>query len=214
MRADETVMMAAQRPIIKENVFYRRVMFRRLFFISVLLLAAAAAVTAQSVSGAGQGEDRMFSELPNGYSGISLGMEPDEVKQRLLESPDFSYRGEPDVSMLPRDRQELIDCDGTLFIDRAWFQFNEDRLYLIIMMLDREAVDHYSIFTSLSEKYGPPNSFSPEKAVWENDSVIISLERPLSVKYMDKEVFSRLQAESDAGEAVEAQLREEFLKTF
>jgi hypothetical protein len=72
------------------------------------------------------------------------------------------------------------------------------------VILDPDKIDHYSLFTTLSEKYGNFVSLNPSKVVWDFDSVLLSLEKPLSVKYIDKEVFNQIK---EAGIA-EADLRE------
>lgn len=184
-----------------------------ILFLSVSAVFAGA----QSAASPGGGDTETPSAempLPGGYGGIEIGMELEAVKDKLLSHPDFKYRGEPDVSMLPQDKQELIDCEGSLFIKRAFFQFEERKLYLIILIMDPDYIDHYSIYSSLTGKYGLPDGLNPSKALWENESIIISLERPLSLKYMDKNVFDELQAASAAERTVETQLRENFINSF
>ena len=156
----------------------------------------------------------VFEALPSGRGSILLGMDIEAVKEELLKDPDFSYRGEPDVSMLPNDERQVIDCDGSLYVDRGYFQFNEDKLYLITMVLDEEYVDHYSIYAALKKKYGEPTALDPAKTVWENDSVRISLERPLSIKYIDLDVFRQLQQESAAEASFESGMRRDFIDSF
>jgi hypothetical protein len=156
----------------------------------------------------------VFSQLPGGYGDIELGMNLETVKDRLLSDPNFDYRGEPDVTMLPQAQTELIDCGGALFVDRAFFQFEDEKLYLIIMVMDQEYVDHYSIYSALLKKYGEPSFLNPSKANWEDENVIISLERPLSLKYIDKQVFERLQAGRKAESTMEALIREDFINSF
>lgn len=57
-------------------------------------------------------------------------------------------------------------------------------------------MDHYSIFSTLSKKYGNPVNINPQKSEWSNDSVIMTLERPLTLKYTDKKVYEKLMEES------------------
>lgn len=177
--------------------------------------AQSALGPAEPESGAAETEELpQLSELPRGYGDIELGMSLETVKDLLGLSPDFNYRGEPDVTMRPLDKQELIDCEGVLFIDRAFFQFEDEKLYLIIMMMDQEYIDHFSIYSAFLKKYGEPAFLNPSKANWENDDIIISLERPLSIKYMDRKVFEKLQADSEARSTMESVLREDFINSF
>ena len=54
-------------------------------------------------------------------------------------------------------------------------------------------MDYYSIFSKLCQKYGEPNSLDPKSAKWENDNYSMSLEKPLTLKYIDKETFKMTQ---------------------
>lgn len=139
--------------------------------------------------------------LPKGYGGVELGMSLDEVKSRLLQNREFGYNGDRDVSLLPGENRALIETDAEAghvisFLERCYFQFYEEKLYIIIININRERMDHYSVFSSLCEKYGNPTSLSPEKSEWKGGDVTMSLERPLSLKYVDNAVFEQLNGAS------------------
>lgn len=154
--------------------------------------------------------------LPSGFRKIQLGMTLEEVKLALQKDSQFGYRGDRDVSLLPSDNQTLIETDTSRtapysFLDRCWFQFYEGRLYTITLNLKQEKLDHYSIFSTLCQKYGNPNSLDPEKSEWKNDSVIMTLERPLTLKYVDKNVFDELLEKSLVEKSAQEITREMFL---
>ena len=73
-------------------------------------------------------------------------------------------------------------------------------------------MDHYSVFSTLCKKYGNPQSLDPEKSVWQNEGIIMSLERPLTLKYTDRAVFESLQKESLVQKSGEEVSRDIFLK--
>jgi hypothetical protein len=152
--------------------------------------------------------------LPHGFRGLALGMEVEQVKQALAADPLYRYRGDPDVSFLPQTRQFLIECAGSSWIRRAYFQFADSRLFIMILVLDAEKLDHYSLFTALSSKYGEPSTLDPQESVWLSDQVRFSLEKPLSVKYIDAEVFSRIVAKGAVAEDLDRVSRESFLEQF
>ena len=109
------------------------------------------------------------ADLPKGYGGVELGMTFEETKKALKDNLDFGYKGERDVSLLPGENRVLIETDtsmyaGFSYLERCWFQFYNDRLYIITINIDREKMDHYSVFSSLCKKYGDPLSVSPEKS--------------------------------------------------
>jgi hypothetical protein len=151
---------------------------------------------------------------PQGFRGVSLGMDLDTVKGLLLEDPYFDYRGDPDVSFLPRSVESLIECRGNSYVDRAYFQFAEKKLYIMTIVLDLDRIDHYSVFTRLTDKYGPFTSLTPLKVTWEFSDTVLTLERPLALKYIDKEVFDRQLEEGQAKEAVQDISRKRFLENF
>nr|MCR5606713.1 hypothetical protein [Treponema sp.] len=112
------------------------------------------------------------SSLPAGYGKLKLGMAVDDVKETLKSMPEFGYRGDRDVSLVPKDKEVLIETDasraGASFFDRCWFQFSDEKLYIITLNLNSSRIDYYSIFTKLCEKYGQPTSLSPDKSLWQN----------------------------------------------
>ena len=83
-----------------------------------------------------------------------------------------------------------------------------------MLNLNKKKVDYYSVYSSLVKKYGEHVEFSPERAVWKNDSVQLSLERPLIVKYIDLETFNSLINEAMVEKTAQEQLRDEFLNSF
>ena len=141
----------------------------------------------------------LFAEdLPDGYKGIKLGMSLQETKENLVKDPDFGYHGDRDVSLIPNSSKTLIETDatrglGSNFLTRCWFQFSFDELYIITINVNPERMDYYSIFTKLVEKYGEPTTFSPQAATWKNDEVTMSLEKPLTLKYIDNKRFEETQ---------------------
>lgn len=138
----------------------------------------------------------------------------DQVKAALKADPLFRYRGDPDVSLLPQTRQYLIECEGASFLRRAYLQFADGRLFIMILVLEEQKLDHYSMFSTLSAKYGPPSSLSPQETVWQNDVVRFSLERPLTVKYMDARTFASVLSQGGAQKDLEQLSREKFLEQF
>ena len=171
---------------------------RLVFFIGVLAAACG----------------ELSAQEPVSFRGISLGMDLSRVKDVLKADPLFIYRGDPDVSLLPQSSQALIECRGTTYIERAYFQFENEKLFIMILVLNRERLDHYSLFTTLERKYGKPSSLSPQETVWLFDTVRFTLERPLTVKYVERKTFEALLQKGAAQEDLELVSREKFLEEF
>jgi hypothetical protein len=151
---------------------------------------------------------------PTSFRGIFLGMTLDAVKEKLLTDALFSYRGDPDVSLVPQVNQTLIECEGTSYIKRAYFQFEQGKLFIMIFTLDTVALDYYGLFTGLSKKYGAPSSLDPRESVWLFDSVRFSLERPLTVKYVERKTFETLVQGGTAQTDLQQLSREKFIEQF
>ncbi|HOX17674.1 MAG TPA: hypothetical protein PKW82_04390 [Spirochaetales bacterium] len=154
--------------------------------------------------------------VPRGFRGIELGMSLEEVTKLLLGESLLHYRGPPDVSLLPRPDEILLDVAGSprSYLKRAWFQFYEGKLWTMTFVMDEDRVDHYSIFTQLSTKYGKPGSLSPKESVWADAATRMSLERPLSVKYVDLAVFEALKGAGAVELSVEELERGDFIGSF
>jgi len=177
----------------------------RLFSMMLLLSLFLPGISAAQEQGAGV-------EPPRGFRSIELGMQLEQVKQLLLADPLYDYRGDPDISLLPQPPQTLIETTGSSFVQRAYFQFDQDRLFIMILAMDPERFDYYTLFSTLSEKYGQPESLNPTEAVWRFEGLRLSLERPLSVKYIDSVVFERLKQEGQVQEDLWEISKENFLE--
>jgi hypothetical protein len=151
-------------------------------------------------------------DLPRQFRELGLGMGLDELKDALVQDEYFTFRGDRDVSFLPVQEQTLVETTGISFIRRAFFQLADGKVFNMAFMLDTRLLDHYSVYTSLVKKYGEPVSINPQEAVWESDDTRLSIERPLTLKYLDKSVFDGLIEDSKTKESQELFLQEEFLR--
>ncbi|MDR2481545.1 MAG: hypothetical protein LBD07_04545 [Spirochaetaceae bacterium] len=174
-----------------------------LFVISNLNLIAQAAESSDEKT-----------PLPTTFREFSLGMNLEDLKTSLTKDSYFAFRGDRDVSYLPVSDQNLVESAGTSFIKRAFFQLKDSAIFIMAFTMNTGMIDHYSVFTAFVEKYGQPQVLSPKEAVWEQDNVRISIERPLTVKYIDKQVFDALVDDSRVVRSRSAELREEFLDDF
>jgi len=153
-------------------------------------------------------------ELSRKFRELQLGMSLEELKKALINDGLFEFRGDRDVSWLPLKEENLVETTGLSFIRRAFFQLKEDKVFIMAFSLDSRRIDHYSVFTSLIKKYGEPVSLNPQEAVWQNGQTRISLERPLTVKYIDMTTFNAIIGESQVEQAAEVIRRQGFLDEF
>jgi hypothetical protein len=152
--------------------------------------------------------------LPSQFRAFSLGMSLEDLKTELEKDPYFAFRGDRDVSFLPLSQQNLVESAGLNFIKRAFFQLKDNTVFIMSFSLNTSLIDHYSVYSSFVKKYGEPLSLNPKEAVWESETTRISIERPLTVKYIDRVVFDTLVEDSRAGTSKVEALREDFLNDF
>ncbi len=181
-------------------------------FLFFLILNLSFFLTSQS-------ENVSDKILPRGYHKIELGMSLEETKTALLKDSTFGYHGDRDVSLIPGTNRILIETDseyghGSDFLLRCWFQFTQDQLYTITININQNKMDYYSMFTTLTKKYGEPDSLNPQKAVWKNEQTTLSLEKPLTIKYIDNELFDSTQNYSNLPKTGTEITREMFLDEF
>jgi hypothetical protein len=152
--------------------------------------------------------------LPRSFRGLALGMSLEELKSALSADGEFAFRGDSDVSFLPDSNQNLVDSSGRGMIKRAFFQIKDDAVFVMTFEMNTEKIDHYSVFTTFSAKYGSPLALDPRQSEWEDGETRVYIERPLTVKYIDKIVFDGIVSEARAAESSAVMLREEFLEDF
>jgi hypothetical protein len=159
-------------------------------------------------------QETQSEPLPRQFRGLSLGMNLDDLKENLISDNLFNFRGDRDVSFLPAREQSLVETTGATFIKRAFFQLRDGQVFIMSFSLNTEIIDHYSIFMQFQEKYGQPSYLDPRTAICETEETRISIERPLTVKYIDRVVFDDIVNESGLRESDQVRLRQEFLNDF
>jgi len=152
--------------------------------------------------------------LARQFRELRLGMGLDDLKSALTADSYFNFRGDRDVSLLPSRQQSLVETTGPLFIRRAFFQFMDGELFIMAFTMDTNRIDHYSLFTHFVQKYGQPSYLNPKETVWENDETRITIERPLTIKYIDKKIFNDIINESTVTESGHIRMRQEFINEF
>jgi len=182
--------------------------------------------------------------LPRVYRDLSLGMPLSELKealkndflfdyretdvsflpktrQNLIDTAGSGYLSRAFFQLLEKqasqeaDMQERNEQDGQTEQTEQTEQA-EDGSFLFIMAfsLNTARLDYYSVYTHLAGRYGPPTKYTPKEAFWEDGQTRLSLERPLTVKYIDLEAFNEIFAATNADPKPEILMRNEFLEDF
>jgi len=179
----------------------------------ILFIMIFSRVWAQEAPAQAESEEEAI-ELPRIFRELSLGMSLDDLKENLLKDDLFHFRGDRDVSFLPAREQSLVETTGPSFIRRAFFQLRDGQVFIMAFTLNTAIIDHYSVFMQFTEKYGEPSYLDPRIAVWESEETRVAIERPLTVKYIDRAVFNDILDESGLIESGQVRLRQEFLNEF
>ncbi len=152
--------------------------------------------------------------LPSGFMNITLGLTMEELENALYDNSYFDYRGKPDVDMRISEERSLIECSGFSYVKKGYFQFYNKKLIIITVIIDENELDFYSFYTKLEKKYGKADRLNPDGVYWENSDLIMSLEKPLSVKYTDKKSFSEIKEKFAEKTTSRKKLKEDFVDTF
>lgn len=145
--------------------------------------------------------------LPTGFRELQLGLDLEEIQERLSRDPNFFFRGEPDVSLLKTPNESIIECEGTYYIAWGIFQFHEKSLYSITLRFDPALMDFSTLFSQLLDKYGEFDSLDPKSVRWENEEILLLLEKPATLKYLYLPTFNAIRAQRKVGEDVELRER-------
>ena len=152
------------------------------------------------------------TNLPTGFARFLFGMSPAMIEQLIEESEYLESAIER--SLVPRTTTRVLSVRGTSFIRRAHFQFNESGLISVILNINEEEVDHYALYSHLSARYGPPQSLNPRSSEWRSVTVILRLERPLTVKYIARSPLENRQQLDAAQFSEQESTREAFIDLF
>jgi hypothetical protein len=191
------------------------VIFKKInIFALFLFLSYTAAAQEDGGLAVEPAPETQAAALPRSFRGFTLGMNLEDLKTALAADTEFVFRGDRDVSFLPNSDQNLVDSAGRGHIKRAFFQIKDDAVFVMTFEMNTEKIDHYSVFTTFSAKYGSPILLDPRQSEWEDGETRVYIERPLTVKYIDKNIFDGIVSESSLAGSSAVMLREEFLEDF
>ena len=181
-----------------------------LFLLALFMcLVSVSQIPAEELTG-----EEEFPPMPRQFRELALGMSLDALRYSLTQDRLFRFRGDRDVSFLPVRQETLVETTGNSFIRRAHFQLVDGEVFIMSFTLDTRLIDHHTMFMTLVNRYGQPIILNPSEAVWEDYYTRVSIERPLTIKYIDRTVFDRLREEARTIQDWETLSREEFLAEF
>lgn len=170
----------------------------------MIFVAALSLPAQQATPDVATSRSSALEELGRGFDNIEIGMTKEQTEAALMRSGFFRYTGKPDISFRPGSDDPILYVEGLQYVREAYFQFRDDRLYSIIVVLNTNLIDYGTFFRNFRERFGDPLTINPTAASWENGVIRLRLEKPLSVQYLDLAVFNRIteeaQIQTSAGE--------------
>jgi hypothetical protein len=166
-----------------------------------------------------QDTEQAIPDLPKAYHKYTLGMDAAALVDTLkADTAEFMYQ-EPDITLSQKGKiyegsNESVEVAGRDFVSKAVFQLYDGALSVITLTLNTTLIDYYSVYQTWVKKYGQPQSLSPREAVWQDAAVRISLERPLTLKYIDLKAAGAIaQAAKTRANAI-VTMQQQFLNQF
>ncbi|WGK70056.1 hypothetical protein P0082_04130 [Candidatus Haliotispira prima] len=173
--------------------------------------------------------------LKRDFIGIELGQTVDEFRRQISrrENKDVQsggalpesyyyflydlYVSEIEDGGKP---ETLVEVFGNGFVDKGLFQFavsgedSEPKLIAITVFLDPQWSSYDGLFQKLSQDYGGPKQLNPQRSIWGDDQTVVTLEKQLRYKIIDKGYLDELRARSQEEFDLYQHSYEEFLKKF
>jgi hypothetical protein len=146
----------------------------------------------------------VWSQAPKGESGLKRQFRNvqlleafEGVMEKLKADTLVLVDPSSDFGDFDEDPVDLIKAKIPPYIQHIYYQFYQQKLFLIALFFDKERFSYVSLYHTLKQKYGAPQLYNAENAVWEDAKTRIVLDALPSLKYMDKEVFQTLKARKE-----------------
>ena len=149
--------------------------------------------------------------LSEGYKDIKLGITQDEAKNILKQSRDFNLKREEILTIRLEPDTEILSTEGFGFINFAYFHFHQDKLFQILLKIDKNRIGYYLLLKKMSTRFGSPSKFSPKRATWQNDKVRIAIEKPCTIKYIYLPIWNNLVKNDLSSDHILDSIREKFV---
>ncbi len=217
------LLVSKERARVQNEIFRRGVPGRLLSFVALLLALVSPGVLAAQ-------------ELKRSFIGIELGQTIDEFRSqvsnreaeptRQLDStlPESYYYFLYDLYLSEIEeggkQETLVEVKGNGYVDKGVFQFaasggeTKPRLVAITIFLNPRWSSYDQIFQKLTQDYGNPLQLNPQRSIWRNEQTVVSLEKQLRYKIIDKEYLDELRARNQEDYDIYRYNYEEFLKKF
>lgn len=153
--------------------------------IVIMILLASSFLFSQS-----KREPKVSDIAITGYRNINLGMSKLDVIKAINDDllmtlpKTYSYNNDSDIQ--GENIDNFLNLAENKFFKSGYFLFKDDSLYSIIIRFQPRQLDFVEILNFLNEKYGEGNFIDASSVSWENQNILLTVDRSSTVKYFNK----------------------------
>lgn len=131
------------------------------------------------------------------FMGLRLGMTPDEVKAVISQSSNLRIDETRYLGELNEANPFTLKASYFPFIRNVYIEFYRGKSYEIIVVLNPNYFDFFSLSETLEDKYGVPARKTSKRVHWQEKTnrVELLLEKPSTIKVYDDLLMRQLHSE-------------------
>jgi hypothetical protein len=138
--------------------------------------------------------------LSDGYRGVILGMDLSKAREILKKDRLLEIDVRSDFGDLDEEPYHVLKARNVPYIKSIYYQFGttasvKRKLFAIIIHFNHRYNDFYRLLNKMKKKYGEPDLHTPTSASWYNSKIKIILNSPSTVKYIEIELYRKMQSE-------------------
>ncbi|HOJ49214.1 MAG TPA: hypothetical protein PKW55_00180 [Spirochaetota bacterium] len=128
--------------------------------------------------------------LKRDFRGVVL-LENYETVIEKLKKDNLILLPSTDFDLMDEDDRKTIIAKIPPYIERIYYQFEDDKLFIISIFFDNKKFSYLEVYKKLKEKYGNPVLYNSLQAIWEDEKTKIVLDNLPSIKYIDKDILNK-----------------------
>ena len=129
--------------------------------------------------------------LPRTYRSVELLDTLEKAAEKLKSDTLILTNIDSDFGLMDEEDSNLIKAKIPPYLENVYYQFYEKKLFAIALFFDKKRFTYLELYKEMKKKYGKPSFYNAENAVWQDEKTLMILDNLPSVKYMDKELFSK-----------------------
>ena len=120
-----------------------------------------------------------------GFFGITIGMTRDEVIEKAEAADFILVPKNRDVEFFPVEDRKILTLSIEPEVPFIYCQFYDDVLLALTAVFDEKYIDYHALTGEMEKRYGGHDRTTPSWREWDVDGILVKVEKPALVKYMD-----------------------------